>query len=145
MQPIIYTLATEFKKDIEINIAYDNIRVFTSNYLTKKSKYLIIKIEHDLEMKTKTHLLQLLILDVLTYLTNEPLCLIDFDKSQSINENLDKITKNVFLVQGKNKLADYNKLIKLWENSDIKQQKIMSNKIRMFRLNLLEKSDKKWK
>ncbi len=59
MQSIIYTLTTEFKKDIEINIAYDNIRVFTSTSRIKKSKYLTIKIEYTSILKNKTRSLQL--------------------------------------------------------------------------------------
>ncbi len=152
MQTTVHTITATLNKDIEINVVYNTIQVYTSYSEDKKTKYLTIKIEKEIEetesvivVKNRITWLKLTILDVLCFLTNEPFILSDFDKTETVKGNLDKVNENIFFENGIDKIPDFKKMIQTWENSDEMQQKIMSNKLRLKRYQVIERSGKIWK
>lgn len=149
MQIAIHTITTELNKDIEVNIFYDNIHVFSSFSKDEKTKYLNIKIRTEIEdsecvvvVPDRINWLKLLILDVLCFLTNEPFTLADFYSSETVIGNFDKEEKTIFLVNGKNLLPDLEIMIEQWEKSDKKTRNVLIFKMRMKRYNIIEKSGK---
>ncbi len=120
MQIAIHTITTklELNKDIEINITYDNVHVFTHSI--KNRKCLTIKIQEEIEESESLSVIsdslnwfKLSILDVLSYFTNEPFILADFYKSETSIGSLDKIEKNLFFVKGKDVLPELDKMLEL--------------------------------
>jgi hypothetical protein len=148
MQSVLYTIITNFEKNIEIDFQYSSAKILTF-INTENKKQLSITNQFEIDdsesinvVKDRSDYVNLIILDFLSYFTNTPLTLQEFYKSIAICDSLKKTDKNYFIVNGENIVSDVNGLFRYFEFSSFSEKEEIIKKFRLKRYDLIESNSK---